>query len=189
MNPVSTERAVSGLLERYIEVIPEPKTEWVEEWDAEIYQQRMGEEQVIWRPIRRDESQDFTALESALGISFHDSVKRLFGDWFSGDLSLIFTHDETTQPISFELLMPQCLEDADRLLQNLTGHILMKRKLKQPITIFIGILHEHDDCLVSVDNSTGEVALEWLGKLQHQTLAVDLATFLSHCQPYCGEND
>ena len=189
MNEVSTEHAVSALLERYMQANPEPQTEWVDEWDAEIYQQRMGEEQVIWRPVQRDEAQDFTALESALAMRFHDSVKRLFGGWFSGDLSLTFSADETTPPIHFELLMPQCQEDAERLLQNLTGHILMKRKLKQPITIFIGILHAHDDCLVSLDNSTGEVALEWLGKPQHQTLAVDLATFLSHCQPYCGEND
>ncbi|HAR57060.1 MAG TPA: SecY-interacting protein Syd [Idiomarina baltica] len=189
MSSVSTEHAVSVLLERYLEVIPEPKTEWVEEWDAKIYQQRIGEEQVIWRPVKRDEVQDFSTLESALDMRFHDSVKRLFGDWFSGDLSLAFATGETTPSMGFELLMPQCQEDAERLLQNLTGHILMKRKLKQPVTIFIGILHEHDDCLVSIDNSTGEVALEWLGKLQHQTLAVDLATFLLQCQPHSGEND
>lgn len=189
MNQVSTEHAISALLERYMQANPEPQTEWVDEWDAEIYQQRIGEEQVIWKPVLRDEPQDFSALESALEMHFHDSIQQLFGHWFSGDLSLSYATEETAQPIQFELLMPQCPEDAERLLQNLTGHILMKRKLKQPITAFIGLLHEHDDCLVSVDNATGEVALEWLGKPQHQTLAVDLATFLSHCQPYNGEKD
>ena len=98
---------------------------------------------------------DFRALETALtDLSQH--VKDYYGRWFAGDLNVIVTHQ---QQHGLSLLQTQGPEDAERLLQNITGHILMKRKLKQPETVFIGLAHEADDLLVSIDNQSGVVGL------------------------------
>ncbi len=49
--------------------------------------------------------------------------------------------------------------DFERLQQNLIGHILMKQKLKQAITLFFAVTDE-DDIILSVNNNTGEVWAE-----------------------------
>jgi len=49
--------------------------------------------------------------------------------------------------------------------------------------VFIGLGVENDDLLVSIDNSTGQVGLEWVGKEQHECLADSLEDWLIKCQP------
>ena len=73
-------------------------------------------------------------------------------------------------------------DDAERLQQNLIGHVLMKRQLKQPETLFFALTDE-EDFIVSVDNASGQVVLEQVGKPAQQVLAQDLAEFLATLQP------
>ena len=73
-------------------------------------------------------------------------------------------------------------EDFERLQQNLIGHLLMKQRLKQPPTLFFGLTDE-DDFILSVDNASGEVVLEQVGKLPTRCLAPDLATFVDGLTP------
>ena len=70
----------------------------------------------------------------------------------------------------------------ERLQENLIGHIMMKRRLKQPATLFFA-LTDDDDYLISLDNSTGEVLLERVGKRAEQVLAPSMADFLSALTP------
>jgi len=59
----------------------------------------------------------------------------------------------------------------------------MKRRLKQPETVFIGLGSEDDGLLVTIDNQSGAVGLEWVGKEQHDVLSDSLAAWLDNCQP------
>ncbi|GMM83186.1 hypothetical protein MTsN2n4_04130 [Pseudoalteromonas sp. MTN2-4] len=70
------------------------------------------------------------------------------------------------------------LDDFVRLQQNITGHVLMKHKLKHADTVFIG-LTEQDDLLITVKLETGKVWLEYVGKRPHHVLADSLEEFLS----------
>ncbi|HCB09072.1 MAG TPA: SecY-interacting protein, partial [Alteromonas sp.] len=83
---------------------------------------------------------------------------------------------------SCELLQVCSEEDFERLQQNLIGHLLMKQRLKQPPTLFFGLTDE-DDFILSVDNASGEVVLEQVGKLPTRCLAPDLATFIDGLTP------
>ena len=56
----------------------------------------------------------------------------------------------------------------------------MKQKLKQTPTLFFGLTDQEDLNLV-VNNDTGEVCLEYVGKGPHEVLAKDLVAFLSDC--------
>ncbi|MTJ02095.1 SecY-interacting protein [Idiomarina piscisalsi] len=171
------ESALDDLIERYVEQLPIRYTEYVAEWDSPIYGSVVDEDTVEWAPVKQTSPLSFNELESALEITFHDSIKAVFGRWFAGDLSLEYDGHPVT------LLQVQSLEDGERLLANLTGHILMKRRLKQPETVFIGLGVENDDLLVSIDNATGQVGLEWIGKEQHECLAESLEEWLATCQP------
>ncbi len=175
--------ALDRLIERYRTQVDPLITEYVAEWNSPIYRQPLDEDQVAWQPVRQQPELDFSALETALELTFHKHVKDYYGRWFAGDLNVIVTHQQQQHGLS--LLQTQGPEDAERLLQNITGHILMKRKLKQPETVFIGLAHEADDLLVSIDNQSGVVGLEWIGKAQHEVIAQTLDEFLEQCQPQC----
>jgi SecY interacting protein Syd len=80
------------------------------------------------------------------------------------------------------LLQPWNQGDFERLQQNLVGHILMKRRLKQPETFFIALTDE-DDFILTVDNASGEVMLEQVGLLPKELVAPNLATFITSIVP------
>jgi SecY interacting protein Syd len=80
------------------------------------------------------------------------------------------------------LLQPWNQGDFERLQQNLVGHILMKRRLKQPETFFIALTDE-DDFILTVHNTSGEVMLEQVGLLPKEVVAPNLAEFLQSIQP------
>ncbi|MCK7460092.1 SecY-interacting protein [Idiomarina aminovorans] len=176
------EESIDTLMASYEENIPVRHTEYVEEWASPIYGAAIDEDTVEWTPCRQPEPLTFEDLEGALELTFHDSIKTFFGRWYAGDLVL----DYQGHPIT--LLQIQSAEDGERLLANIAGHILMKRRLKQPETVFIGLGVENDDLLLSIDNQSGAVGLEWVGKEQHEVLADSLATWLGQCEPKISEN-
>ncbi|RUO68808.1 SecY-interacting protein [Idiomarina ramblicola] len=176
------EESIDALMAGYEEKIPVRHTEYVEEWASPIYGEILDEDTVEWTPCRQAEPLKFAELESALELIFHDSIKTLFGRWYAGDLALAY------QGHPINLLQVQSAEDGERLLANITGHILMKRRLKQPETVFIGLGVENDDLLLSIDNQSGVVGLEWVGKEQHEVLADSLTEWLEQCEPQISEN-
>lgn len=171
------EDALDALMTRYQETHPVRHTEYVKEWNSPIYGKIIDDDTVEWTPCRQETALSFAELEKALELTFHHSVKTLFGRWYAGDLNLDFDG----HPVS--LLQVQSAEDGERLLANLAGHILMKRRLKQPETIFIGLGIDKDDLLLSIQNDTGAVGLEWVGQAQHEVLADSLQDWLEQCMP------
>jgi len=63
------------------------------------------------------------------------------------------------------------------------AHVLMLRRLKLPVTLFLGTVCHNDLRVISLDNATGAVILEQLGKQQRWILAPSLAEFLHQLSP------
>lgn len=177
---------LDDFIEQYQQQVSPLLTEYVAEWESPIYQHPEDDDWVHWRAQKQQPELNFSDLEAALELTFHPSIKDFYGRWFAGDLRVIHQQAEASHAVS--LLQVQGPEDGRRLLENITGHILMKRQLKQRATIFIGMAEETDDLLISIDNESGQVGLEWLGKDHHQVLANSLDEFLSQCTPNSGEN-
>ncbi|GAB3291845.1 SecY-interacting protein [Pseudidiomarina andamanensis] len=166
----------------YAEVNIPLLTEAHEDWQAPIYRQPEGneaaaEELVHWQPILQQEPLQFDDLANALEQPFHPDIAIFYGRWFAADLNVEYDN----HPLI--LLQNHCREDGERLQANLAGHVLMKRRLRQPITLFIGLAEESDDLLITVDNESGQVGLEFVGQPQHEILAPSLAAFIEKIKP------
>ncbi|MFY8272693.1 SecY-interacting protein [Pseudoalteromonas sp. SSDWG2] len=129
------------------------------------------DELVQWQVFTRPEGDSITDLGNALEVDFPAQLHELFCSFFSGNLiAKVDGHD-------IELLLPWNDDDFVHLQQNITGHVLMKRRLKQADTVFIG-LTDQEDLLLSVRVSDGAVCLEYVGKEPHHVLAQDISEFL-----------
>lgn len=154
-----------------------PQTEYIDEWDAPCYAGELRFGMIPWRAVPQRPPLDFTGIEQGLESQLHEQVKAFYEMFYAADLHLSFDG----HPVTLSQIL--CTEDGDRLARNLIAHVLMKRKLQQGITLFIGTSEESEDLIISVDNLSGEVGLEYAGKPQHEVLAPDLATFLDRAQP------
>lgn len=152
-------------------------TEAHDAWQAPIYGARINDDEVEWHPVRQTTALQFTDLANALEQPFHDSISALYGRWFAADLNVSFADHPLV------LLQLHGAEDGERLQANLAGHVLMKRRLRQPITLFIGLAEESDDLLITLNNQTGQVGLEFVGRDQHEILAESLEAFLQQLRP------
>lgn len=127
---------------------------------------------IQWQATRRSPTGSLTDLAAALEVEFPQALNEYYGAFFAGAITAKINQH------SVELLQAWNEDDFDLLQQNITGHVLMKRKLKQEPTVFIG-LTDQDDLLVSVLISSGEVCLEYVGKKPHHTLAANLEEFIA----------
>lgn len=130
------------------------------------------DDKAIWRPLERSVSGDFSSVESALGISIHPDIHYLFGNWWSGHIQA------QTERGGFDILHAWNEDDFDMLQQNIVGHVLMKQRLKQKVTIFFATTDE-DDFILSLDNESGCVLLEQVGCEPQEVLSPDLASFFA----------
>ncbi|ALP39879.1 SecY-interacting protein [Aeromonas schubertii] len=131
---------------------------------------------VAWRPAARPEAEDFSALEQALELPLHPSIKALYGHWFSRPLTLWF------KGLRLCLIQPWNQEDLDLLKENLIGHLLMQRKLGRTPTLFLASCRDEMG-IISLDNGSGEVLFERLDSDKRTIIAPDLATFLDRLLP------
>lgn len=176
-----TEAAFDELIARYQSAYAQAgitlNTDSHEDWQAPIYGEATGEGRVQWQPVKQTQPLAFDDLANALEQPFHRDLSTYYGRWYAADLLVTFDH----HPLI--LLQNHCHEDAERLQANLAGHVLMKRRLRQPITLFIGLAEESDDLLITIDNATGQVGLEFVGQPQHEVLAESLSEFLQKLTP------
>ena len=133
-------------------------------------------EPCTWQPVPMEGEYTFANIENALHITLNEQFCKFFTTYWSFNLPV------KAEQGNCELLQVCSEEDFERLQQNLIGHLLMKQRLKQPPTLFFGLTDE-DDFILSVDNASGEVVLEQVGKLPTRCLAPDLATFIDGLTP------
>ncbi|WP_461538518.1 SecY-interacting protein [Spongorhabdus nitratireducens] len=132
--------------------------------------------QVCWHPVAINDELSFASMEQALKLELHPDLKSYFASSYSDNLPAKCADGQ------LELLLPWNRRDFDRLQENLIGHIMMKRKLRQAITIFFAVTDD-DEIILSVMNDTGEVWAERVGKEPHRKIADNLAEFIAGLDP------
>ncbi len=131
-----------------------------------------------WQPLRRPEaSDDFAGLERALELDVHPDIKRYYGRYWSGGLEA----EADEGHVSLLLLWNHA--DAERLVENLIGHALAKRRTRASFTVFFACTEPDSDLFLSVDNDSGRVVLEAPGQKPRRAVAESLAGFLQQLRP------
>ncbi|SFN09724.1 SecY interacting protein Syd [Izhakiella capsodis] len=133
-------------------------------------------EQVFWQPQPFQPLADLTAVARALDIEIQPSVNAFYTTQFAGEMSA------RIGDLELQLSQVWSLDDFSRTQENLIGHLLMKRRLKQTPTLFIATTITDLD-VISVCNLTGEVISEQLGTKERRKLVDSLPDFLSRLQP------
>lgn len=132
--------------------------------------------QVTWRPTLQPASSHLSDLASALEIEIDPQLEALFCRYYSHDLPA------QTERGELDILQAWNADDFERLQKNLISHVLMKRRLKQPETLFFATT-DQEDFIISIDVATGNVVLEQVGKVPKEVLAQDLASFMLTLTP------
>ncbi|GGW73034.1 SecY-interacting protein [Alteromonas halophila] len=153
------------------------RIEYDSTWPSPCYQQTRDDGKMVeWKPVKQTEHNSFANVEEALEVN----IDRQYADFFTR----YYSHNllATAPQGSCELLQVWNQDDFQRLQQNIIGHVLMKRRLKQQATLFFALTDE-EDTILSVLNDTGEVVVERVGKPPSDIIAPSLASFLEILTP------
>ena len=145
-------------------------------WISSCQQSDYDENNIHWRPVEIDINLSFKNIESALDIYLHPDIKTYFSTYFSESINA------KCEDGGISLLFAWNKEDFHRLQENIIGHILMKKRLKQDNTIFFAVTDE-DDIILSINNDSGEVWVERVGFKAHKKLANSLNCFINQLTP------
>ncbi|MCL2916979.1 SecY-interacting protein [Shewanella litorisediminis] len=129
-----------------------------------------------WQMVPRHEAAVFDNVSHAMGIELHSDINGFYGHLFAGPLQFDSPWGEG------ELIQIWNEEDFVLLQQNILGHLMMKKQLKQPQTWFIGLIGDVDE-MISVNNADGSVWREVAGQEPHEQLADSLEAFLQQLNP------
>lgn len=131
---------------------------------------------VQWRPVSRLPIGDMDNIASGLDMVVHPDLAAYYGGWFAGPMAFLF------KGLRIEPVLPWNQQDYERLQENLIGHALMQRRLRLPATFFLAATRR-DSHLISLDNDSGTVLYEMVGRAKSIQLAQDLASFLDRLEP------
>ncbi|EWH11928.1 SecY interacting protein Syd [Catenovulum agarivorans DS-2] len=149
--------------------------QWVEydcEWTSPCVN-KVDEAQGLcsWQPIQREQSVNLDNINQALSLELHPDVVAFYCSFFAPTLDAEFAGNQ------LNLIQAWNAQDFTILQENIIGHLLMKQKLKQAPTVFIAATDD-DQYIISVDNQTGAVMLEMVGRNPQRQLADSLASFI-----------
>ncbi|KFZ37199.1 protein syd [Shewanella mangrovi] len=133
-------------------------------------------EPVQWQFVERESLGSFANIEHALSISLHEDISQYYGSFWAGPLHFHSPWGEG------ELLQVWNQADFERLQHNIIGHLMMKAKLKQSPTWFIGVLADGDD-MICVSNQDGSVWREKPGDEPSVQLANSISDLLGKLTP------
>ncbi|QOL24539.1 SecY-interacting protein [Thalassotalea sp. LPB0316] len=157
-----------------------PYLEKDDEWPSPCLCGERDQQNDYWQPVAIEEALSFSNVEEALDIKLHQSIIDYYTAIYSEPVPA------QTDDGLLELLFAWNLEDFERLQRNIIGHVLMKQKLNQPVTIFFAVT-DQEDIILSVDNESGEVWAEKVGKLPHKKVANSLSEFIELIDNYVAE--
>ncbi len=175
--------ALDQFVARTLEQFPRLEESYDPEWrspceSGEPFPDEHGELRVLWRPTRRPPgAADFAGLERALELTVHPAIDAYYGRYWSGGLEAEAADGHVS------LLQLWNAEDADRLVENLIGHALQKRRARSPFTVFFACTEPDSELFLSVDNDSGQVLLEAPGRKPLRVVAETLAGFLESLTP------
>ncbi|MFP6807048.1 MAG: SecY-interacting protein Syd [Pseudomonadales bacterium] len=130
-----------------------------------------------WRPIAQSQPVDFSGLANAVEQEIHPDICEYYGSFWASTL------ESTSQEGQVSLIQLWNQEDFDRLIGNLIGHLMVKRRSKQPFTVFFANTEPDTEFFLSIDNETGRILLEEAGKPPIREVEKDLITFLKRLTP------
>jgi len=171
-----------AFVERYLQQYPQLVDPFDPQWrspceTSEPFNAGDGAQCIAWRPLRRAFADDFAGLERALETTIHDDIKAYYGAFWSGGLEATAADGHVSLILLWNPL------DAERLVENLIGHALAKRRARAPFTVFFACTEPDSELFLSVDNATGEVMLEAPGAKPLRTVAPSLTVFLRGLVP------
>lgn len=170
---IALDRLVTSYCESFEKTHQSLTIEFDADWPSPCYQETVEEGKMVnWKPILMDQSVTFANLEEALSLAIHPDLISYYCRYWSDNI------DVRAERGNLQLLFAWNQQDLIRLQQNLVGHVLMKRRLKQPETFFIGLTDE-EDFIISLDNHSGQVMLEQIGLVPEEVLASNLADFIN----------
>jgi len=177
---VSTE--LDAFVERYLARYPRISDPFDAQWRSpcEIGEPIVAADDlqlISWRPVKRAFADDFAGLERALEAPIHPDIKAYYGAFWSGGL------EATAADGHVSLILLWNPSDAERLVENLIGHALAKRRARSPFTVFFACTEPASELFLSVDNTSGAVVLEAPGAKPLRTVAPSLAAFLGGLEP------
>ncbi len=146
------------------------------EFESSNYDESKQEITVCWKPVKRKNPGSFSNIVTALDIELGADIDVFFGKYFSAPLLF------NCQWGQGELLQVWNQTDFEYLQQNIIGHLMMKKKLKQAPTWFIGVLGDGDKML-TVDNNDGSVWVELPGEAPSEKLTNSLNEFIDQLTP------
>jgi SecY interacting protein Syd len=153
-----------------------PLIEKDEQWPSPCLENDYDEDHQHWQPCEADGQLTFDNVEQALELTIHDDFKTYFSTIYSDTL------DASCDEGALSLLFAWSKEDFQRLQENVIGHILMKKKLKQPVTLFFA-LTDDENIILTVGNDTGEVWVEKVGCKAHKKVSSSLTDFVNSLKP------
>jgi SecY interacting protein Syd len=131
---------------------------------------------IAWRPVPRVRPPDWSGLEAALEQALHPDLAAFYGAFWSDCIPVRAEEGGAT------LIQVWNERDFDRLIENLLGHALQKRRRRDPLSLFVACTDE-GDLVLSVDNASGRVVLEQPGQPPQREVADSLAALLARMQP------
>lgn len=168
---------LSKYQQAYVDQLGEQPRYYAQEQESDCVVGEMDSDgAVFWQGIVRENPGQFDNVESALELTLCPEINTFYGRHFSAPLFF------DSQWGSGELIQVWNQTDFEYLQQNIIGHLMMKKKLKQEPTWFIGVLDDEDKML-TVNNSDGSVWVEIPGELQSTKLAESLDEFISLLTP------
>jgi SecY interacting protein Syd len=153
-----------------------PLIEKDEHWPSPCLSDDYDANHQHWQPCEISKPISFDNVEEALEITIHSDFNTYFTTLYSDTL------DAKCHEGALSLLFAWSESDFQRLQENLIGHVLMKQKLKQPITLFFA-LTDDENMILSVNNDSGEVWVEKVGCVAHKKIADSLTSFINMLIP------
>jgi SecY interacting protein Syd len=178
---------LDSFINSYIDLVGDENrellTDYDEDWlspcllasESELADTTDGDK-TAWRPHLQAASSHLGDLATALEIEIHPDLEALFCRYYSHDLPAVTDRGE------LDILQAWNKDDFERLQKNLISHVLMKRRLKQPETLFFATT-DQEDFIISIDVASGNVMLEQVGKVPKEVLADNLASFIKTLRP------
>lgn len=187
---MSVQSALENFVSHYQQSYPELTEIYDPQWrspceSAQPFTDEGGVTRIAWQPLKRGldptTRHDFAGLENALEITIHPDIKAYYGSYWSGGLEA----EAPQGHVSLILLWNP--EDAERLIANLIGHAMAKRRTRRPLSVFFACTEIDSELILSVENSTGQVLLEKPGHKSVEVIADNLAAFIDTLVPAAPE--
>ena len=180
---LSVTAALTAFIERYMREMQQkrkslPRQEYDPAWPSCC---QLGEPDtsgmITWRPVKRDQPADFSGLEYAFETTLHEDIKHYYGSFWSDGLAADCKEGEVN------LILIWNEDDFQRLIGNIIGHALAKRRAKQPLTVFFACTEADSELFLSIDNTSGKVLLEQPGIPPLREVAPSLSHFIARLRP------